>query len=167
MSSLHFARAGLMCLYGAGQLSSPCYTAQGTAHLQHIDLPLTRWPLSLLLIDLSPPIGPACGFFIRGKIEVEAFCLHNSTDMRRLLIVHYREPGAETVSKMSHPRLAPQFLLCTVEFHFVTVSEWRTLKIRTNVGCRNWEAIFFAQSDSDISSSQKQVSCICSSNSTD
>lgn len=57
-----------MCLYGAGQLSSPFYTAQGTAQLQHVDLPLTWWPLSLLLTDLPPPIdGPACGFLTGGQ----------------------------------------------------------------------------------------------------
>lgn len=79
LSSLHLARAGLMYLYGAGQLSSHSYTAQGTAQLQHIDLPLTWWPLSLLLIDLKPPIdSPACGSLIGGKNEVEVFCLHYS-----------------------------------------------------------------------------------------
>ena len=70
MSSLHLARAGLMYLYWAGQRSSPSYTAQETAQLQHIDPPLTWWPLSLLLIDLPPPIdSPACGSLIGKRMR--------------------------------------------------------------------------------------------------
>lgn len=99
MSSLHSARAGLMYLYGAGQLSSPCYTAQGTAHLQHVDLPLTWWPLSLLLIDLLHPFGPACGFLLGVRLTWRL-----SVCSPQLIPKNYwfyaEQLGADTRSKM-------------------------------------------------------------------
>lgn len=69
-----------MYLYEAGQLSSPSYTAQGTAQWQYRERPLTRWPLSLLLIDLSPLIdSPACGVLVGERKPLRLGVYHSST----------------------------------------------------------------------------------------
>lgn len=100
MSAVHLARVGLMYLYGAGQLSSPSYIAQGTTQLRHVDLPLTWWPLRLLLVAPSPPTGSVHGFLI-GRLTLWLSACTIQFHMLKLQIVQYRELG--TVLTVFHP----------------------------------------------------------------